>query len=86
MPKQIVVAIFDSAVQGYGRPFFVPTAGAALRSFRDEVNRANEENQLYRHPEDFELHQLADFDDENGVFTPYESHCLMRGKDAKETT
>lgn len=86
MTTQYVVAIWDSAVQGYGRPFFVPTAGAAVRSFRDEVNRAHEENQMHRHPEDFELHELARFDDETGVFTPYERVTLLRGKDAKDAS
>ena len=36
--KRAVCAVFDSAVNLYGQPIFVPSVGAALRSFIDEVN------------------------------------------------
>lgn len=84
MSKSVVVAVFDSAVQAYGRPLFVPTNGAALRSFIDEVNRKADDNQLCRHPDDFELRVLAIFDEESGIFQAPEQgvgSVLARGKD-----
>lgn len=76
--------MFDSAVQSYGVPIFVPARGAALRSFIDEVNRPAPDNNLHTHPEDFELRVLAEFDDETGRFSePPEGVgvVLARGKD-----
>lgn len=81
--KRAVCAVYDSAVNTYGQPFFVPAVGAALRSFVDEVNRKAQDNQLNAHPEDFVLFHLADFDDETGRFSETERGIvsLARGKD-----
>lgn len=79
--KNFVVSVKDSAMQQYMRPFFVPAVGAATRSFSDEVNRQADDNQMYKHPDDYELWVLAEFDDESGVFTKTEVRVLARGKD-----
>lgn len=78
-----VVAIYDNASQAYGRPVFVPALGQAVRSFNDEVN-SKEATDLARHPEDFELYHLADFDDSTGRFVGVEVTRLARGQDVKE--
>ena len=81
--KRYVCAVFDSAVQAFGQPFFVPALGAALRSFSDEVNRKASDNALSQHPEDYTLHALGQFDDETGEFTCSDDsrRVLSRGKD-----
>ena len=79
-----VVAIYDAATQAYGRPIFVAALGQATRSFTDEVN-SKEPTDLARHPGDFELYHLADFDDNSAQFlTNPEPIRLMRGSDVKE--
>lgn len=87
MTKRCVLAVFDSAIQAFGQPIFVPAIGAGVRSFSDEVNRSAADNQLANHPEDFELHYVADFDDESGeFFEPKEGkRVLARGKDVKQS-
>jgi len=84
MTIHIAVAVKDSAVQAFNRPFFVPTVATAVRSYTDEVNRAAEDNQMYRHPEDFELWVIGAFDDEKGEFLPSERQCVCRAKDVKQ--
>lgn len=81
--KRYVCAVFDSAVQAFGQPFFVPALGAALRSFADEVNRSAPDNALHAHPEDYTLHALGTFEDETGTFewTEDSRRVLARGKD-----
>lgn len=83
MTKSVVVAVFDSAVQAYGRPIFVPAIGVALRSFQDEVNRKDSENPVAAHPSDYELFNLGVFDDATGVFIGCEGGpvSLARAKD-----
>lgn len=83
--KSCVVSVRDSAMQSFGRPVFVPSVGYAIRSFSDEINRHAEDNQMHRHPEDFELVYLADFDEGTGQFSvPAEGQrVLARGKDVK---
>ena len=82
MSVLFVCGVFDSAVQSYGRPIFFRARGEGVRSFTDEVNRKDDNNALYGHPEDFELHLLAMFDEAKGTFASVEVECLVRGKDA----
>ena len=83
--RSYVVAVWDSAVGAFNRPFYAPSLGAAIRSFSDEVNRVAEDNPLSKHSDDFHLSYLADFDEESGVFYAPESgvRVLSRGKDVR---
>lgn len=82
--KRVVCAVFDSALQSYLQPMFAPAIGGVIRSFVDEINRVAEDAVLSKHPEDYHLSYLADFDDEMGEFSPPKEgqRVLMRGKDA----
>lgn len=84
MTTTFAVAVKDSAVQAFNRPFFTPTIPAAVRSFTDEVNRVADDNAMYKHPDDFELWVVAAFDDETGVFQPVEIRCVCRAKDVRQ--
>lgn len=80
-----VCSIFDNGIQSFGSPVFVPHTGAATRSFADEVRRPSQpgqDNQLFNHPEDFDLYQLGEFDDQTGEFRSLDRpNLLLRGKD-----
>lgn len=81
-----VVAVRDSAMGSYARPFVVPTVPIAVRSFTDEVNRVSAENQMNAHADDFELWEIALWNDESGLFGNLEGgpRCIVRGKDVKK--
>lgn len=82
--KRVVCAVFDTAVETFGQPFFVPHRGAALRSFGDEINRKGDQNNtLGTHPTDFILWEIASFDDETGKFELPEKgpNVIARGAD-----
>lgn len=82
--KMIVCSIKDRAADAFGRPFYVPAVGVAIRSFQDEVNRSDAESQIYQHPEDFDLFELGEFDDATGLFLLFDNpKLLMLGKQAK---
>lgn len=84
--KEAVVAIWDGAVQAYNRPFTAPSVGAAIRGFVDEVNREDPANVMCKHPEDFELRHMADWDPESGKFFEPEggtARVLVRAKDVR---
>lgn len=81
----VCCAVFDSAIQSYLRPFFVQTRAVANRTFIDEVNRAptnpDDNNPIYSHPDDYELHYLCTLDDNTGKILD-NTHALMtRAKD-----
>ena len=74
----------DRAADAFARPMFVPSIGVAIRSFSDEVNREDKDNQLYNHPDDFDLFDLGTFDDSNGSFQLHEQPIQIAiGKQVK---
>ena len=83
--NQVIVSVKDTAAQAFGRPVFVPSIGVAMRSFRDEVNRKDSTEDLARHPDDFELYELATFDDATGIIVMLpEPRMVARAKDLKD--
>lgn len=76
-----VLTVRDRAIDAYGQPFFASSVGGAVRSFSDEVNRADPNNQLNKHPEDFDLFLLGEFDDATGEFDTTRPAQVAVGKD-----
>jgi hypothetical protein len=64
--KYKVMAVMDRAVEGFGTPIFVRSVGEGERSFSDEVNRSDDNNQLNKHPEHFDLFLLGSYDSDSG--------------------
>lgn len=79
MAISVCVAVFDKAVGAFGRPFFVPSSGAAVRAFLDECSRV--EGEMFKHPVDYELFMLGTFDDLLGALVSVPAHpeLLARG-------
>jgi hypothetical protein len=61
-----IVAVRDRAIDSFGRPVFIVSLGAAVRSFIDQINDASTE--FAKHPEDYDLYHLGSFDDGDGRF------------------
>lgn len=78
--KSIVFAIKDLAVEGFQQPQTVQHIGGAVRWFGEQIN--NREAVFGKHPEDYEMYELAMFDDADGSFTLLaEPRLVARGKD-----
>lgn len=81
-----IFSVRDSAMDAFMRPFTLPTAGTAIRSFTDEVNRAAPDNEMNRHPTDYTLYELGQFDDQSGLVTPHPApKQILRAADALYT-
>jgi len=63
--KLNVYSIFDSAAKAYTAPFFMHNDGLAIRAFQDNVN-AEQENNISKHPDQFTLFKIGEFDDATG--------------------
>lgn len=82
-----VVSVKDRAADVFNRPFIVPHRNVAVRDFTDEINRADAQNPLNKHPDDFDLYLLGTFDDSVGTFTSAEGPTiLVRGKDVVQSS
>lgn len=77
-----IFAIRDRATVQYGTPMFLISAGQAMRSFQDEVNRSAAENLIFNHPEDYDLYSLGEFDTNTGLFKSDVPEQILTGKAA----
>lgn len=78
-----IFVIRDRATDMYGTPMFMVSAGQAIRSFGDEINKADDKNQLYTHPDDFDLYSLGYFDTNSGQFVTTAPEQIAIGKNLK---
>ena len=82
---KVIVALKDTAARVFGVPFVVQAAAQAVRSLRDEVNSKDSNSDVSRHPDDFELYEIAWFDELTGVVVPSDSPTLIaRAKDLRD--
>lgn len=63
-----ILCVRDRAADVFGRPSFHTSVGGAIRGFVDEINRAHEENVMFRHPEDFDMFHVGTYDDNSCKF------------------
>lgn len=76
-----VLAIRDRAADMFSQPMFFTSVGIGIRAFGDEVKRTDANNNLSKHPEDFDLYHIADFDDSTGEFEVCRPLMVAVGKD-----
>lgn len=62
-------SIFDNKAVQYHPPFYQSTDAAAIRSVRDLVD--NPETSVGRHPADYTLFLVGEWDDQSGTFRPW---------------
>lgn len=65
-----VFSILDAKAQVFSNPWYAPTVAYAIRSFEALANDPG--TLIGKHPEDFSLYQLGDFDDGFGKFADEE--------------
>ena len=74
--KYNAYAIFDKGVQAYMRPFFMQADGQAMRLFGDMSVDA--EHDIGKHPEDYSLFRIGEYDESSGELIKCEPRCLAR--------
>lgn len=55
----ILFAVYDHQVEAFLQPFFMRTAGEAIRAFTDTVNDPS--TMFFKHPEDYTLFRIGRF-------------------------
>lgn len=68
-------AIYDGKGLCYGVPFFMSQNGQAVRGFSDLVN--DPQTSINRHPGDYVLYQIGEFDDSDGKLTTLVPQLLL---------
>jgi len=69
MAQQIqIFAIYDKKGISFGLPYYALQKGQAIRGFTDAVNDPS--SPYNKHPEDFTLFHLGEFNDQTGKIEP----------------
>lgn len=62
-----VISVYDAKTKVFGQPQYFINVPTALRSWGDTANNPNDV--VHKHPEDYTLFHLGEYDDETGTFT-----------------
>lgn len=81
--KQLMYTIYDEKAEVFLPPFFVPTEGIAGRAFRDCINSGD--HQFSKHPGDYTLFYLAEFNQDTGEFPHQDKKMLGNGVEFIDT-
>lgn len=83
--KLKIVTLRDIKIGAYQQPVYVAAVGAAIRGFEDAINNKEKNTDISRHPADFELYLLGEFDDETGKFNLLDQpQFIMGGNNVQE--
>lgn len=74
-----VYSVYDVKAMVYGKPFYCKNDGEALRLFGD-VSR-DKETMIGKHPSDFQLFHLGDFDDVTGSISGIKPRFMILASD-----
>ena len=69
--KKVYYAVYDRKAEMYSQPFLEIKDGTAIRAVQDIVIN-NKDHAFAKHPSDFSLHRLGEFDELTGVITGQE--------------
>lgn len=69
--KMVVGSVFDAKVQVWSQPFVMQNKGALTRAWEESCN--DPQTQFFKHPTDFSMFIIGEWDDENGQIRMLES-------------
>ena len=72
-----IYAVYDSKGESYTPPFFDHAEGRAIRTFSDCCNDPG--HQFGKHPEDYTLFDLGQYDDNTGTITQDKISSIATG-------
>jgi len=76
-----IFSVYDSKAEAYMQPFFFQGKGQAVRSFSDLVN--DNSTLCGKHPQDFTLFHIGEFDDATGNVSSSVHTSLGTGQEFK---
>ncbi len=69
-----IYTIYDTASGSYWQPLFAQADGQAIRQFTDMAVTA--ENPVGKHPEDYSLHRIGVYNDQNAKIEVQINECI----------
>lgn len=72
-----IFTVYDTKVLAYLPPFYMQTKPAAIRAITDTMQDPS--HQFSKHPEDYVLFHLGDFDDNTAAIIPLKVPLALAG-------
>lgn len=72
--KLNIYTVFDTKANAFLPPFFLPTDGMAVRTFKDAAE--DEKHAFYKNAEDYILYRIGSYDDGTALLTPEKLESL----------
>jgi len=90
MAKLKAYSVYDMKIETYAKPFYQLTRGEALRSWTELANDANSQNMVSKHPADFVLFEVGEYDESTGRFenlnAPFSLGSALQYKNKSDDT
>jgi hypothetical protein len=67
-----VYSVYDNKAKLFGQPFYAINHHVAIRDFAYAANTPD--NEIGRHPTDYSLFCIGDYDDSTGILHPHNTH------------
>lgn len=84
--KTVLFVVRDQKANNHTQPFSAPTRGIALRSWADQLNDPKHaDTDQAKHPEDFSLWYVGDYDDNTAEITPARPEQMAIASDLKRS-
>lgn len=74
-----IFTVHDAKAKAYLPPFYMPEVGMATRAITDCVN--SNDHQFSKHPADYSLFQIGEFDDASGRIETCSPEYICNGVD-----
>lgn len=78
MKTQILV-IRDIKLDCFGQPQACASIGVGARAFSDAINNPERNTDMSKHPEDFELWHIGEYDDATATIVPISPQFITKG-------
>lgn len=62
-----IFSVYDAKADSFGQPMFVVNEAVMFRMMKDEVLRGGADNLVAKHPQDFAVYLIGEFNDESGM-------------------
>lgn len=79
----VIVGLWDRKAKTYIAQQFVTNVGVGIRDFTSAVNDPQAHNNIYKWPDDYELHSLGIFNPRNGHLNAIAQEILATGENVK---
>lgn len=81
--RLVLCAVLDEKAESYMPPFSVVAIGQAIRLFGDACQ--NKDDQIGKHPEDYRLYKVAEYDDQTAEIVAVVPVLLSSGYEHKNS-